>query len=109
MTETLANQAEKISPPRDNRPANKLLHGPLLSALTRLAFPTIAVLFILMRAMAAGPFTPAANLTLATANDHPGAPPVGAVQLNGNARSELAASSLDNAREGDGTLYGYRV
>jgi putative MATE family efflux protein len=46
MSATLANQAERISPPPDNLPANKLLHGPLLSTLIRLALPTIAVLFM---------------------------------------------------------------
>jgi putative MATE family efflux protein len=46
MSATLANQAEKISPPPDNLPANKLLHGPLLSQLIRLALPTVAVLFM---------------------------------------------------------------
>jgi putative MATE family efflux protein len=46
MSATIANQAEKISPPPDNLPANKLLHGPLLSNLIRLALPTVAVLFM---------------------------------------------------------------
>jgi Na+-driven multidrug efflux pump len=41
MSATIANQAEKISPPPDN-----LLHGPLLSNLIRLALPTVAVLFM---------------------------------------------------------------
>jgi putative MATE family efflux protein len=46
MSATLANQAEKISPSPDNLPANKLLHGPLLPQLIRLALPTVAVLFM---------------------------------------------------------------
>jgi putative MATE family efflux protein len=46
MSATLANQAEKISPPVDNLPANKLLHGPVLPQLIRLALPTVAVLFM---------------------------------------------------------------
>jgi putative MATE family efflux protein len=46
MSTTLANQAEKTSPPPDNLPANKLLHGPLLPNLIRLALPTVAVLFM---------------------------------------------------------------
>jgi putative MATE family efflux protein len=46
MPATLANQAEKISSPPANLPANELLHGPLLSNLIRLALPTVAVLFM---------------------------------------------------------------
>lgn len=46
MSATLASQAEKISPPPDNLPANGLLHGPLLPNLIRLALPTVAVLFM---------------------------------------------------------------
>lgn len=46
MSATLDNQAEKISPHPDKLPANKLLHGPLLSQLIRLALPTVAVLFM---------------------------------------------------------------
>jgi putative MATE family efflux protein len=46
MSATLASQAEKISPPPDNLPANRLLHGPLLPNLIRLALPTVAVLFM---------------------------------------------------------------
>jgi putative MATE family efflux protein len=46
MSATLANQAEKTAPPADNLPANKLLHGPVLPQLIRLAFPTVAVLFM---------------------------------------------------------------
>ncbi len=46
MSAILANQAEKISSPPDKRPADKLLHGPLLSTLIRLALPTVAVLFM---------------------------------------------------------------
>lgn len=45
MSATLAGPAEKISPP-DNLPANRLLHGPLLPNLIRLALPTVAVLFM---------------------------------------------------------------
>jgi putative MATE family efflux protein len=41
MSATLANQAEKISPP-----ANKLLQGPVLPQLIRLALPTVAVMFM---------------------------------------------------------------
>ncbi|MDF3885452.1 hypothetical protein [Cupriavidus basilensis] len=64
---------------------------------------------MLMRATTAAAFAVAANLVLATVNDHAGGPPVGTVQPNGNACSELAGDPLDNAREADGTLYGYRV
>ncbi|MDW3682069.1 hypothetical protein RA280_09950 [Cupriavidus sp. CV2] len=64
---------------------------------------------MLILAIAAAAFSAAANLALATVNDHPGAPPVGAVQPNDNAGSELAGDPLDNAREAGGTLYGYRV
>lgn len=64
---------------------------------------------MLMRAITAAAFAAAANLALATVNDHAGRPPVGTVQPNGNACSELAGDPLDNAREADGTLYGYRV
>jgi putative MATE family efflux protein len=46
MPATLANRAEKISPPPEDPPANKLLHGPLLPQLIRLALPTVAVLFM---------------------------------------------------------------
>jgi len=46
MVDTLADQVEKIPPPRDNLPANRLLHGPLLSELIRLALPTVVVLFM---------------------------------------------------------------
>ncbi|MGF6776798.1 putative MATE family efflux protein [Paraburkholderia sp. GAS334] len=46
MPATLANQAEKISSPPVNLPANELFHGPLLSNLIRLALPTVAVLFM---------------------------------------------------------------
>ncbi|RDK07936.1 MATE family efflux transporter [Cupriavidus lacunae] len=46
MAETLASEAESISPPRDNLPANRLLHGPLLPELIRLALPTVVVLFM---------------------------------------------------------------
>lgn len=50
MSATLASQAEKNSPPPDilpaNPPANRLLHGPLLSNLIRLALPTVVVLFM---------------------------------------------------------------
>jgi putative MATE family efflux protein len=46
MSATLANQAEKTAPPADNLPANKLLHGPVLPQLIRLALPTVAVLFM---------------------------------------------------------------
>jgi len=61
-----------------------------------------------MPAMTAAAFAAAASLPLATVND-PGRPPVGTVQPNGNAGSELAGNPLDNAREAGGTLYGYRV
>lgn len=64
---------------------------------------------MLILAIAAAAFAPAANFALATVNDHAGGPPVGTVQPNGNARSELAGDPLDNAREAGGTLYGYRV
>ncbi len=40
--------------------------------------------------------------TLPAGTTHPDAPDA----ITG---TQLAASSLDNAREGDGTLYGYRV
>ncbi|AQV97420.1 hypothetical protein BJN34_26515 [Cupriavidus necator] len=63
----------------------------------------------ILMAIAATAFAAFANPILATVNDHPGTPPAGAVQPNDNASRQLAASSLDNAREGDGTLYGYRV
>ena len=46
MSATLANVVEEISPPPDNLPANKLIHGPLLPQLIRLALPTAAVLFM---------------------------------------------------------------
>ena len=46
MSATLANEVEEISPPADNLPANKLIHGPLLPQLIRLALPTAAVLFM---------------------------------------------------------------
>jgi hypothetical protein len=64
---------------------------------------------MLVLAIAAAAFATAANLALATVNDHAGGPSVGTVQPNGNARSELAGDPLDNAREAGGTLYGYRV
>ncbi|MGO4812323.1 hypothetical protein AB4156_22445 [Cupriavidus sp. 2MCAB6] len=64
---------------------------------------------MLRRAITAAAFAVAANLVLATVNDHAGGPAVGTVQPNGNACSELAGDPLDNAREADGTLYGYRV
>lgn len=64
---------------------------------------------MLILANAAAAFAAAANLALATVNDHAGEPPVGTVHPNGNARSELAGDPLDNAREAGGTLYGYRV
>ena len=64
---------------------------------------------MLIRAIAAAAFASAANLALATVNDHAARPPVGTVQPNGNACSELAGDPLDNAREAGGTLYGYRV
>jgi hypothetical protein len=51
----------------------------------------------------------AANLAMAMVNDHAGGPPAGTVQPNSNACDELAGDPLDNAREGGGTLYGYRV
>ncbi|RDK11363.1 hypothetical protein [Cupriavidus lacunae] len=63
----------------------------------------------ILMAIAATVFVAVADPTLATVNDHPGTPPAGAAQPNDNASRQLAASSLDNAREGDGTLYGYRV
>jgi Na+-driven multidrug efflux pump len=46
MSATPASQAEKISTRPGNMPANKLLDGPLLSQLIRLALPTVAVLFM---------------------------------------------------------------
>ena len=46
MSATLASEVEEISPPPDNLPANKLIHGPLLPQLIRLALPTAAVLFM---------------------------------------------------------------
>ena len=46
MSATLANEVEEISPPPDNLPANKLIHGPMLPQLIRLALPTAAVLFM---------------------------------------------------------------
>lgn len=64
---------------------------------------------MLMRAITAAAFAAAANLALATVNDPAGRPPVGTVQPNGNACREFAGDPLDNAREADGTLYGYRV
>lgn len=64
---------------------------------------------MLMPAITAAAFAAAASLPLATVNDHAGRPPVGTVQPNGNACSELAGDPLDNAREAGGTLYGYRV
>ncbi|MGO4327133.1 hypothetical protein AB4Z48_26615 [Cupriavidus sp. 2TAF22] len=62
-----------------------------------------------MLAITVAAFAAAASVALATVNDHTGGPPAGTVQPNGNARSELAGDPLDNAREADGTLYGYRV
>jgi putative MATE family efflux protein len=46
MSTSLAIQAETISPPPDAQPVNKLLHGPLLPNLIRLALPTVVVLFM---------------------------------------------------------------
>lgn len=46
MSATLVNNAKEIFTPPDNLPANKLMHGPLLQQLIRLAFPTAAVLFM---------------------------------------------------------------
>ncbi|WP_457096067.1 MATE family efflux transporter [Lysobacter sp. P5_B9] len=46
MSAALASQVNQIAPRPDNLPANKLLHGPLLWQLIRLALPTAAVLFM---------------------------------------------------------------
>lgn len=46
MSATFTGQVERISQPPDNLPPNKLLHGPVLSQLIRLALPTAAVLFM---------------------------------------------------------------
>ena len=46
MSATLANRGEKTSALPDNQSTNRLLHGPLLSTLIRLALPTGAVLFM---------------------------------------------------------------
>jgi hypothetical protein len=43
MSATLVNEVEELSPPPDNLPTNKLIHGPLLPQLIRLALPTAAV------------------------------------------------------------------
>ncbi|KWR89939.1 hypothetical protein [Cupriavidus sp. IDO] len=64
---------------------------------------------MLIPAIAAAAFAAAASLPLVTVNDYAGRLPVGTVQPNGNARSEIAGDPLDNAREAGGTLYGYRV
>ncbi|RDK07937.1 hypothetical protein [Cupriavidus lacunae] len=63
---------------------------------------------ILMLAMTAATIA-AAILAVATANDQRRRPTVGTVQPEGNAYHDLAGDPLDNAREADGTLYGYRV
>ena len=62
---------------------------------------------MLIRAIAA--FAAVASLALAIVDGYPSSPPAGAVPPNESTSSQLAANSLDNAREGDGTLYGYRV
>jgi putative MATE family efflux protein len=46
MSPSLAIKAETISPPPDAQPVNKLLLGPLLPNLIRLALPTVVVLFM---------------------------------------------------------------
>lgn len=64
---------------------------------------------MLIRALAPSAVVDAAALVLAMVDGQLDAPPAGAVQPNETTSSQVAASSLDNAREGDGTLYGYRV
>jgi putative MATE family efflux protein len=46
MSATLTTEAKKNSPPPDQSAANKLIHGPVLPQLIRLALPTVAVLFM---------------------------------------------------------------
>lgn len=46
MSATLAIEANKDSPPLEHLPASKLIHGPVLPQLMRLALPTVAVLFM---------------------------------------------------------------
>jgi Na+-driven multidrug efflux pump len=46
MSDILADEVEEILTPPGNLPANKLIHGPLLPQLIRLALPTAAVLFM---------------------------------------------------------------
>jgi len=66
----------------------------LVAAITTVAFAALAV---------------TVNHPLATVNHRTGEPSVGAPQPNVNSVSEIAGDPLDNAREGDGTIYGYRV
>ena len=64
---------------------------------------------MLVLAVTTAAFASAVTRPLATVNIHAGRPPVCAVQPNGITPSELAGNPLDNAREADGTIYGYRV
>ncbi|MBU66680.1 MAG: hypothetical protein CL858_14690 [Cupriavidus sp.] len=73
----------------------------LVAAVTTVAFANVAAF--------ANFATTAISRPLATINHHARLPSVGAPRPNANSVSEIAGDPLDNAREGDGTIYGYRV
>lgn len=76
----------------------------LVAAVTTVAFANVAAF-----ANFANFATTAISRPLATINHHARLPSVGAPRPNANSVSEIAGDPLDNAREGDGTIYGYRV
>ena len=77
------------------------LSSELVAAVTTVAFANVAAF--------ANFATTAISRPLATINHHARLPSVGAPRPNANSVSEIAGDPLDNAREGDGTIYGYRV